>query len=897
MDDLVPSNARPGNRPAAHGGAVPPTLDFVPFPLEAIDQSIPERFEGLVAAHPESLAVKTGRCELTYEALNRLANRVARALLAVRGTAPEPVALFLEKDALLVAAILGTLKAGKIYVPLAPSYPIARNELILADSRAALIVTDGANLATARRLAGSDRVMVNLDLLDSSLDENNLALPIEPDAHAYIIYTSGTTGRPKGIVEIHRNILHNIRNYCNDNYLCRHDRLMGAGSFAFSGSLKDIFGALLNGAALFPVEIEKVGLNGLAGWLVEHRITIFSAVTSTFRQFARTLTGRAVFPDLRLVRVGSEEVTWKDVELFKTHFPERCVLVNGFGATETGTTRMYVLDRRSTATGSSLPIGYPVEGADVLLLDDQGKRVGSHEAGQIAVRSAYLSPGYWQQPELTRAFFVPDPDGSDRRVYLTGDLGVMSPDGCLTHVGRKDFQLKIRGNRVEMAEIEAILQQAPEVEEAVVAARSELPEDRCLVAYVVLRTGAAPTATPRVLRKYLRERLPDASIPSAFVLLDALPLTPNGKVDRKGLPAPNQDPFSPARKFVPPRTELEEWLVELWEELIGIRPIGILDDFFEMGGHSLLAARLYEGIRESIGTSLPFGALISAPTIEMLAATLAEASGTTSRPLVIALRSGGSRPPFFCIPGAGGHALSLYDLARFGDSEQPFFGLEYPGEAPGEACPTRIEDIARRLLTEVRKIQPEGPYRLGGYSFGGAVAYELAQQLLGLGAEVSHLVLLDTWGKGYPTRLPLLGRIFDHLQKLRTLTLSEKLAYTSQKGASLFRKLGRGRLSIPVMRTAPETASEQAPPQTGTPTSRRSWLDYEPRSYPNRLILLRVEEQPTWVGSRFDDPYLGWKPLAAGGIEVHSIPGSHLTLFDKPHVRILAERLSACLGI
>jgi thioesterase domain-containing protein len=254
-------------------------------------------------------------------------------------------------------------------------------------------------------------------------------------------------------------------------------------------------------------------------------------------------------------------------------------------------------------------------------------------------------------------------------------------------------------------------------------------------------------------------------------------------------------------------------------------------------------------------------------------------------------------PPFFCLPGSGGHVLSLYDLARFGDPEQPFFGLEFPGQAPGETALTQIEDMATRLLAEVRKIQPEGPYRLGGYSFGGIVAFEMAQQLFALGQDVSHLIMIDTWGKNYPTRLPLPGRIIDHLQKLRTLSLAEKLAYASEKGAALFRKLGRRNPPAAEETPAADPATGAQPEafQVVYEVNRRAWHIYVPRSYPGRLILLQAERQPDWVGSRFDDPYMGWKPFAAGAIDVQTIPGAHLTVLDKPNVRSLAERVSACL--
>jgi amino acid adenylation domain-containing protein len=898
LEDSIADESRNGRR-GPHGASIRPTPGFVRFELDEIEQSIPGRFEKQVRAHGDRLAVKTRRHTLSYADLNRWANRVAHALLAAGGTAPTPVALLLEKDTPLVAAILGALKAGKIYVPLSPSYPAARNQLILDDAQAPWIITDGANLATARRLVGASTSILNLDALDPGLDDSDPGLSIPPDAYAYILYTSGSTGRPKGTVEVHRNVLHNIRNFTNDHFVGPGDRVAGLSSFAFSGSLKEIYGALLNGGALLPLEIDQVGLHELARWLDAEEITIFSAVSTTFRHFAASLTGSDLFPRLRVIRIGSEEVTWKDVALFRARFSRGCVLVNGYGATETGTVRTYVIDHETPVTVGAVPIGYPVEGMELLLLDDEGRPVAENQVGQIAFRSAYLSAGYWRQPDLTRRAFLDDPDGGPRRTYLTGDLGVLGPGDCLVHAGRKDFQVKVRGYRVEVAEIETALRAAPGVAEAVVAARDELPEDRRLVAYVVPESAAVP-ATSRTLRDFLRGRLPDSSIPSTFVLLEALPLTPSGKVDRKGLPTPAFGRGARAGEFVAPRSMLEETLIAIWEELMEIRPLGVADDFFELGGNSLLAARLFAEIQKTIGQNLPLETLLTAPTIERMASILARSDESRSRPrpLLIALRAGGSRLPFFGIPGSTAHPLALYELSRHGDPEQPFFALQYPEPGPGGPYPERIEDLASRFLPEILKIQPRGPYRLGGHSFGGVVAFELAQQLVAHGHEVSLLALFDTWGKGYPAVRPFPGRLIDHLAYLRTLGFRQQLAYLSRKVAG-----GTARAVAALRSRAARSVSFDDAPTTPAPPSpdiglinRLAWRRYQPRTYPGKLVLFRAERVPRWVGSRFDDPLLGWGQLAAQGVVAHAVRGDHLTLLDGTNVEPVARLLESYLS-
>jgi amino acid adenylation domain-containing protein len=891
--DPMPESSGTRRRRGPHGAPIREVAGFVPFAKGEIEQSIPERFAQQVKTHSQRIAVKSERYAVTYGALNRWANRVAHTLIGACGIGSEPIAMLLQRDAPHVAAILGVLKAGKFYVPLASSYPLARNQLILDDSQARWIVTDNANLKAAWELAGDTASIVNIDALDDVSDESDPRLDIAPDAYTYILYTSGSTGRPKGIVDTHRNVLHNIMNFTNDHYINSNDRILGLSSFAFSGSLKEIYGTVLNGGTLYPLDIEQVGLHGLAHWLMAEEISIFSSVSTAFRHFASSLTGSEQFPKLRVIRIGSEEVTWKDVEHFTACFAPGCVLVNGYGATETGTIRTYAIDQETLTVGSAVPIGYPVEEMEVRLLDDAGKRVGVNEIGQIAVCSAYLSVGYWQQPELTRQAFLPDPEGGERRLYLTGDLGVMEPDGCLIHAGRKDFQVKVRGNRVEVSEIETVLRAAPGVAEAVVVARSELPEENCLVAYMVSGRPAAPPSL-RALREFLKTRLPDSSIPGTFIWLEAMPLNPNGKVDRKGLPAPNLAGVGHSRRIVLPRNEVEERLVAIWEDLTASGPIGIDDDFFEVGGNSLLAVRLFAEIHKNLGKNLPFETLVAAPTIEQLAAVVADELGSAPRPLVFALKASGSRPPFFAIPGTEAHPLALYELAKLSDPEQPFFGIRYPDSPSEQPYPTRIEDLAARFLPDIFKIQPEGPYRLGGHSFGGIVAFELAQQLIALGHEVSLLALFDTWGKDYPTRLPLPGRIADHFRYLGTLGFGEQLQYLGRKAGAILRRV-TSRLRPASVESAVHDASDTiAGVENVGFINHNARCRYQPRVYPRRLVLFRAE-QPDWVGSRFDDPMLGWGNLAAEGVEVHPVSGDHLTLLDRANVSSLSVTLNAYL--
>jgi len=598
---------RPGNR-------------FIEFTQEEVEQSITDRFELQVAKYADQIAVKTKDQALTYDALNKMANRTARAILAQGGEGNEPVALLLEQSGAATAAVLGVLKACRIYVPLDPSYPRPRLTAILEDSQASLILTDSRNLSLAKELASGGPALLKVDELDVSLSAENLGLSISPDAVAAIFYTSGSTGQPKGVMQSHRSVLHRVMIDTDNFHICPDDRLSLLSSPIYSVSLRNLFGALLNGAALCPFNIEEEGLANLADWLIQEKITIYFSVPTVFRHFTDSLVGGEHFSMLRLIYLAGEAATKRDVELYKKHFSPDCILVNSLASNEAGIIRQYFIDKETEIEGTIVPAGYEVDGKEILVLNDAGQEVGCNEVGEIAVKSRYLSPGYWRKPELTSAAFLPDPEGGDRRVYLTGDLGRMLPDGCLIHLGRNDTQVKIRGIKIEVSEIEMALLEHPAVKEAVVLARQDQLGDKCLVAYVV--PARHPAATINALRRALAERLPDYMVPSAFVFLDALPVTPNGKVDRVALPAPGRARPELEVGFMAARTRVEDTLAGFWAEALGLDQVGIHDDFFELGGHSLLAIEVISRINDAFNVNLSLGSLYETPTVAELAITV-----------------------------------------------------------------------------------------------------------------------------------------------------------------------------------------------------------------------------------------------------------------------------------
>jgi amino acid adenylation domain-containing protein len=582
-----------------------------------LELSIADRFEQQVANNPGRLAIHTGTHTLTYEQLNRRANAIAHHVLSRRGRGLEPVALLLENDAPMIAAILGVLKAGKIYVPLDPSLPASRLSYIVKDSESCLLITSSRHSVLAASLAGDEVPIVDVDELDRDSCADNPDHVDSIDSPSWIIYTSGSTGQPKGVIQTHRNLLHFVRNYTNGLSLSASDRMSLLFSYAVNGAAHEMFCALLNGASLHPFDIKTRGFDGLADWLLSERVTTYASVPTVFRHFCERLTGRERFADLRLIKLIGEPVTKREVELYQRLFPATCVLINRLGSTETGTIRWYFIDKDTRIEGSSVPVGYAVADNEVMVLDEGRKPVSIGEIGEIAVKSRYLSPGYWRKPDQTSRAFIDDEHGGIDRVYFTGDMGRMLPDGCLLHLGRKDFQVKIRGHRIETEEVEAALLNLTDATQAIVMARNDARGEPRLVAYLLM--AGQPTPNTTTLRRAMAARMPAYMVPAAFVSLDIFPTAPNGKVNRGALPEPNSSRPDLDTPFAAPSNDVERKVAQMWSDILGVSPVGVHDNFFDLGGHSLAAAQIISRIADAFEQELSPTALFESPTVASLA--------------------------------------------------------------------------------------------------------------------------------------------------------------------------------------------------------------------------------------------------------------------------------------
>jgi amino acid adenylation domain-containing protein len=532
------------------------------------------------------------------------------------------VLTLLDTESTAIAAILGILKAAKYFVALNPRLPQVRLKLMAKDSRASLILTSSSNMALACELADNGCDVINVETA-RSFSSDNLELAQSPHSIAYIVYTSGSTGRPKGVVHSHRNLLFHSMCHINYFHIGHNDRMTLLHACNSPAAYPDLFGALLSGAALYPWDLWQEGMAALPGWLLQEGLTIFNWAATPFRRLIESVEETTQFPSLRIVMLGSEPIFKRDLDLYKKHFSSDSVFVARFGSAEAPVFRYLFLDRESEIETRFVPAGYAIAGKDVLLLDEAGGEVGFDCIGEISVQSAYIALGYYQEPELTEAAFLSDPAGQDRRIYRTGDMGILRSDGALEFVGRKDFQVKIRGYRVELGEIESALRALVAIKEAVVVAREDENGEKRLAAYFV--PAADPPPSLQELRSALSKTLPDYMIPLAFAPLDALPLTPAGKVDRQALREPERMRPDLEPSFVPPRTPIEARLAEIWAQVLNLDRVGIHDNFLELGGDSMLATQLFVRVREEFGVETTMIAFFDMPTIALQAKHMEEA--------------------------------------------------------------------------------------------------------------------------------------------------------------------------------------------------------------------------------------------------------------------------------
>jgi aspartate racemase len=699
-------------------------------------------FEEQVQRRPEAVALINENQTMTYRELNERANQLAHRLIRLGVETEKCVGLYMDRSLEMVVGLLGILKAGGAYVPLDPSYPPERLAFMLQDTQARVLLTQPPLLDM---LPAQGLAVISLDTSWTAIDQEQVENPLSErraENLAYVMYTSGSTGRPKGVEIRHFSISRLV-------FGVKYARLDETRTFlhmapiTFDASTFEVWGSLLHGArcVLYP---ERIPTPKNIGTLIrKHNVTTLWLTASLFN---------AIIDDAPEELLGINQLLTGGEALSVTHIRRALrllpgtELVNGYGPTEGTTfTCCYSIPGELREDLHSIPIGRPVANTQVYILDKYLKPVPIGVPGELHIGGAGLARGYLNYPVLTQEKFISHPfcDQHDARLYKTGDLVRYLPDGSIEFLGRLDQQVNIRGYRVEPGEIEMVLGQHRAVREALVLVRQNERAEKSLVAYVVL------TQERRVkiddLRGFLKERLPDYMIPAHFILLGALPLTANGKLDRGALPVPESSRQASGESYIAPKLIIHRQLLDIWEELLNVRPIGIRANFFYLGGHSLLAARLVNRIEQTFGKKISLSTLFAHATIEQLAQVLQQQAEASSRAAIVTIQPGqASRKPFFYLHGDYmGGAFYCFTLARSLGKEQPFYVLQ-PYRFIGLRVPPTFEEIAASHLHALRSVQPEGPYLLGGFCNGGLMAYEMACQLCAAGQTVDLLVLVDS---------------------------------------------------------------------------------------------------------------------------------------------------------
>jgi amino acid adenylation domain-containing protein len=817
----------------------------------------------------------------------------------------------MERSPELVIALLGVWKAGGAYVPLDPAYPQQRLSFMVSDAAVRILLTE-RKCKDLFPLAGITAVC--LDGSDWRTIAHKSADNPEPTAIgsnlAYVMYTSGSTGQPKGAMILHSGLV-NYLLWAIDVYAVEAGGSVPVhSSIAFDLTVTSLYPALLAGGQveLLP---DTVGAQSLLAALRAHgHRNLVKLTPAHLDLLTQQLHPEELAGLTKTFVIGGENLAAESLNLWRDFAPDTR-LVNEYGPTETVVGCCVYEVQPGDPRNGPVPIGRPIANTQLYVLDENQQPVALGVTGELYIGGAGVGRGYLNRAELTRERFLPDPFScrKDARLYKTGDLARYRADGTLEYLGRRDNQVKVRGYRIELGEIEATLAGHPAVQSCAVVAREHTPGNKHLVAYIVPREGRELALEE--VRAFVKRQLPEHMVPPHFAFLRSLPLTLNGKVDRMALPAASEIDTSTAGTFVSPRDATESAVAAVWCALLDVKQVSVDADFFEIGGQSLLALQVLEEIRDRLGVDLPSETLFEHTTVAALAALVRQAGGTREDgrsapgdrgqdghrtmngiPLraprsfraLVRIKRGGDRVPFFCVHGSGGNVLNFRNVSQAMPPEQPFFGLRaYGVDGVTRPHPT-MEAMAEAYLLEVRKVQPHGPYLLGGYSGGGIVAFEMAQRLTSAGEEIAVLALLDTV----------------HPWKIRSFLLANRISQLREGGVDYINKVVRRRVRE---RWGQHLIEHHVRCRKTVPLAWRDLLltknfedavaRYQPSAWPGHATLFRVEE-PRCVFSGAG-PLYGWEQHVLGGVDLELVPGDHDSFVLNPNAEIFTRRLTATL--
>ncbi|MGC1309099.1 MAG: amino acid adenylation domain-containing protein [Phormidesmis sp.] len=906
--------------------ASPSVLEGWAWQTEAVQSEgwcIHQLFEAQVRKSGHAIALQSAHASqtLTYNALNQKANQLAHYLMGL-GIGPDClVAVSMPRSLEMIVAILGVLKAGGAYVPIDPTYPAARQQYILQDAQAPVLLTHSAlakptaTNATAIQLDADWDAIAQQPTFNPTVDITNQNL-------AYVIYTSGSTGNPKGVMVKHQGVVNHAVAMAAAFEMTAADRMLQFSSMSFDIIVEELYPTLITGATLVlrPEEI-ATSLSAFLQFVAAEEITILDLPTAFWHELvgglSRIAQPRQLADSIRLVIVGGEKASraiyaqWRSL---MGCFPR---WLNTYGPTEaTVTTTLY----DPVAEGfdlfdleQELPIGRAIANAKTYVLDETLRPVKCGEPGELYIGGLGLASGYWNLPEKTAAAFVPHPFAVGERLYKTGDIVRQLADGHLAFVGRADFQVKIRGFRIEIGEIERCLEKHPSVQQQIVVAKETPSGEKRLVAYVVLQQAETQSFVASDLQTFMKETLPGYMVPSAFVVLPALPMTPNGKVDRKALPAPS---FSGEKaEIIEPRTALEAQLVSIWQAVLNVQSIGINDDFFSLGGHSLLVMRLFNSIETTFGCSLPVTTIFECPTVEKLAVVLSRASAADDEQSaafksVVLLRSGTAQPPLFLVHDADGDIGLYVNLARQFPGDRALYGIKPLSEPNIPTVHSHIPTMAAHYLSELRQVQPHGPYLIGGLCAGGVIAFEMALQLQTAG-DVALTVLLEAPDVAAEFKVNTTVRRLQRFRQTSGSSVTQTVSRLAKKivnvvGYEAGDRIQKAKTTVRIRAFRFWQAQAEKGwilPESLFGLDVRSLYLFAEKSYKpktqlrGKVILIKAlgpaqdaADQP--YREIYADENFGWGDRVAQAIKTYDVPGGHATMLSAESVAAVVDAIA-----
>ena len=885
-------------------------IDWNDTKTEYSPECFHQLFEIQVRETPDAIALVFNEQQLTYRELNIRSNQLAHRLQKLGIVPDRLVGIWIERSPEMIIAILGILKAGGAYLPLDPSVPQERLNFMLADAQVSLLLTSSNSID---RFEDFSYPIIDIDKdwsIIGQYSQENPTICVTLDNLAYVIYTSGSTGQPKGVAIEHRGLSNLAQAQIEVFNIQPSHQILQFASLSFDASIFEIVMALRSGATLCLADRESL----LTGQPLLELLRDRAITHVTLPPAVLAVLPLASLPALQTIICAGESCS---EDIVKKWWKPQRRFFNAYGLTEV-TVCSTIAEIKSTS--EQLSIGRPISNTQTYILDNHLQPVPIGINGELYIGGDGLGRGYINRPELTAEHFIANPFDARQgaRLYKTGDLARYRSNGEIEFLGRSDDLVKIRGFRIELSEIETAIGRYPNVRTVVVIDRENIYGDKYLIAYIVPNIETPNFIAP--LRKFLTDKLPEYMMPKAFLILDALPLTASGKIDRRALIELEPQYTSLTKEFIAPRNPTESTLAQIWAEVLNIDRVGIYDNFFDLGGDSLLTVRLLQQISARLNYELPLASLFLNPTIESLATALSTPADTLPRSPLVAIQPDGSNPAFFCIHPIFGVVFPYYELAAQLGKNQPFYGLQ-PIGLDGKRPPlTRIEDMAAHYIEALRSVQPHGPYYLGGWSFGGWVAFEMAQQLQQAGEDVALLAVLDTLapipghvslGHGLKFILTTASRyiwpfFLDYVYLIIAIVKQQinslidrfpnfKKIWHYSGWESLMRAKSQQNATVnPSKESQLRILSELAivPMLRVFYANSQAVLDYLPQAYSSRINLFRTKAQSS-IGK--DDPSLSWDRLAEGGTEIHHLPGNHLTMLRKPHIQVLAAQLKACI--